>query len=55
MHLLQHGLSAELAPISYGSGTEKMLVLDKAGRYAAQDVVCEERSFLESEVTTLKP
>jgi hypothetical protein len=55
MQVLQHGWSAELAPVSYGSGNEAMFALDKVGRYAAQDVACEEHNFLESEVTPLKP
>jgi hypothetical protein len=55
MQVLQHGLSAELAPLSYGNGIEAMLTLGKLGRYAAHDVVCEEHNFLESEVTSLKP
>ena len=38
-----------------GRGTEAKLALDKAGRYAAHDIVCEEHNFLESEVTPLKP
>ena len=55
MRVLQHGLSTEMVSVSYGSGTEAMLALDKVGRYAAHDAVCEEHNFLESEVTLLKP
>ena len=55
IQVLQHGLSAELAPVSYGGRSEEMLSLDKVGWYAANDVVCEEYNLLESEVSLLKP
>jgi len=55
MQVLQHGLSAELAPVGYGSGTEAMLTLDNVGRYAVHDVACEKHNFVESEVTPLRP
>jgi hypothetical protein len=50
----QHGLSAELAPVSHGSGEKALLCLGNVGRYAAHDVVCEEYNLLESVVILLK-
>jgi len=55
LHVHEHGLSAELAPIRDRSRTEAMLFFDKGGRFAAHDVVCEKHNLLESEVTMLKP
>ena len=40
LHVHQHRLSAEMAPVRDCIGTEAMLLLDQAGRYAAHDVVC---------------
>ena len=51
IQVLQHGLSAEMVPVSHDSETEAMFSLEKVGRYAAHEVVCEEHNFLESEVT----
>ena len=50
----QHGLSAELAPVSHCSREKALLCLDNAGRYAAHEVMCEEYNLLESEVISLK-
>jgi len=36
-------------------GVKRCASLDKLGRYAAHDVVCEEHNLVESEVTVLKP
>ena len=51
----QHCLSTEHTPVSDRVITELMFVLDMVGRFAAQDVVCEEQDLQESEFTLLEP
>jgi hypothetical protein len=55
LHVQEHGLSAELAPVRERISTEAMLSFDKVGRFVEYDVVCEKQSLLESEVAMLKP
>jgi hypothetical protein len=55
LQIHQHGLSAELAPISDRFRTKLMLLLDNVGRYTAHDVVCEDHNLHEIEATLLKP
>jgi len=55
LHVQEHGLYAEMAPVRERGRTEAMLFFDKAGRFAAYDVVCEKHNVLESEVSMLKP
>ena len=46
LQIRQHGLSAELAPISDRFRTELMLLLDNVDRNAAHVVVCEGQRVL---------
>ena len=55
LHVHEHGLSAEHAPVRERIITEAMLSLDTVGRLAVHDVVCEKQNLLESEVSMLKP
>jgi hypothetical protein len=55
LHIVEHGLSTELCPISNGCGAEQMQLLDSVGSCAANVVVREANNFHESEVTLLKP
>ena len=55
LHVQEHCLSAELAPVRERGRTEAMLLFDKAGRFAAYDVVREKHNLLESEVSMVKP
>lgn len=53
LHVPQHRVVSEPAPVRDRIGTETMLSLVKVRRYAAHDI-CEEHN-LESKVTPLKP
>ena len=55
LHLGEHLLSAEMAPIRERIRIEVMLLFDTVCRYVAYDVVCEKHNFLESKVSMLKP
>ena len=54
LHVHEHGLSAELAPVLELIITEAMLSLDTGGKFAVHDVVCEKQNLLVSEVSMLK-
>jgi len=51
----QHGLFAELASVSHGTGDRAILWSNNVRSYAARNIVCEEHNLLESEVFLLKP
>jgi len=55
LHLGEHLLSAEMAPIRERIRIEVMLLFDTVCRYVAYDVVCEKHNLLECEVSMLKP
>ena len=55
LHLGEHLLSAELAPVRERIRIEVMLLFDTVCRYVAYDVVCEKHNLLECEVSMLKP
>jgi hypothetical protein len=48
-HVVQHDLSTELGPVFDGYGAKLMLMLERVGRNAANNVVCEEQNLSEVE------
>jgi hypothetical protein len=55
LHKHQHGFPAKHAPVGNSVFIEVMFLLDLVGRFAAYDVIHEEKTFQEAEMTLMEP